>query len=243
MSAAVPQGKIYLKPPAASRGQKAQLWVFIGGFEQHRQQYPSYDARLAHAISEEAWIDVIGQIRGYMNEKALFKDSTKLSDPCCCCCPPPFPCCFCYIHIRAKQILDELKEIVLKASQMSHVNMWMEGKKGMLKMKFMVQTVRTLHRRPLISMAMLMAHKHCHAGRLVPRPHQYQQEPKDRPGDDVYSRWVPHWPPAGYALVIEVPMPAETYFPIWCPDVPVPGQAPKQVEMAGETIGAVEKPS
>ena len=91
---------------AETRVQKAQLWVFIGGFEQHRQQYPSYDARLAHAISEEAWNDVIGQIRGYMNEKALFRDSTKFSDPCCCCCPP-FTCCFCYIIFRAAKILDD----------------------------------------------------------------------------------------------------------------------------------------
>ena len=41
MSAVVPEGKIFLKPLAEykkplaeTRGQKAQLWVFIGGFEQ-----------------------------------------------------------------------------------------------------------------------------------------------------------------------------------------------------------------
>lgn len=233
MSAVVPEGKIYLKPLGEyqkplveTRGQKAQLWVFIGGFEQHRQQYPSYDARLAHAISEEAWNDVIGQIRGCMNEKALFRDSTKFSDPCCCCCCPPFTCCFCYIHIRAAKILDELKEIVLKASQMSHVNMWMEGKKR--------DAENEVYGADRKDPSWKAFDQHGSAyGRLVPRAQKYQQEPKEYPGDDVYSRWVPHWPPAGYALVIEVPMSAETYFPIWCPDVPVDvgWMAPKQVEM------------
>ena len=61
-----------------------------------------------------------------MNENALFKDSTQCLNPCCCC--PPCTPCFCYVLIKAKKILDELKEIVAKASQVSRVNMWMERK-------------------------------------------------------------------------------------------------------------------
>ncbi len=85
-----------------------------------------------------------------------------------------------------------------------------------------VKTVRTLQRTPLISMAVLTES-------LCRERRNFQQEPKEYPGEDVYNRWVPDWPPPGYALVIEVPMSAETYFPIWCSEVPV--QAPKQVEM------------
>ena len=215
---ATPEGRIYMKPLAESRGQNAQLWVYIGGFEQNRQKYPSYDARLAHAISEEAWNDVIGQIKGYMNENALFKDSTKFVDPCCCC--PPCTPCFCYVLIKAKKILDELNEIVAKASQVSHVKMWMELKPR--------DPAHGGEDRKDKSTHAIDQWGHVY-GKLVPRAQKYQQEPKEYPGEDVYSRWVPDWPPPGYALVIEVPMSAETYFPIWCSEVPV--QAPKQAEM------------
>ena len=53
------------------------------------------------------------------------------------------------------------------------------------------------------------------------------RSPKEYPGDDVYSRWVPHWPPAGYALVIEVPMLQKPISQFGCPEVPLPRAGPK----------------
>ena len=58
-------------------------------------------------------------------------------------------------------------------------------------------------------------------------------------------KWVPHWPPNGYALVIQMPMSAEEYFPIWRREVPVPhvpapiAPAPQQMKM-GEDLPSLD---
>ena len=91
-------GKIYMKPVDQSRGQNAQLWAVIGGFEKGHQHYPGYDDRLAPAISREEFDNVMGQIKRYMDAHALFKGPTL-----CAICILFLPCC-CYVHCAAGKI-------------------------------------------------------------------------------------------------------------------------------------------
>ena len=74
---------------------------------------------------------------------------------------------------------------------------------------------------------------------------RHQGESPHHQGRPPPPKWVPHWPPNGYALVIQMPMSAEEYFPIWRREVPVPhvpapiAPAPQQMQM-GEDLPSLD---
>ena len=100
--------------------------------------------------------------------------------------------------------------------------------------------------RASISMAMFfgrMVQKNPHPKNGQGKPHQ--GEGPHHQGRPPPPKWVPHWPPNGYALVIQMPMSAEEYFPIWRREVPVPhvpapiAPAPQQMKM-GEDLPSLD---
>ena len=232
-------GNIFMKPVDQSYGQNAQLWVAIGGFEKGHQHYPGYDDRLAPAISRADFEEVMGHIKGYMDANALFPGSTL----CAICCL--FPLCCCYVHCAAGKIKNDLNDMATIHLDASHrVKMWIEAKSA-------------LDQRPVGNQPAsqgFSSHGHAFA-KLVQehKPHPQGQGPhhqghphhphphQPQPGhQNPQPKWVHIWPPEGYSLVIEVPMSAEGYFPIWRREVPVPkapapmAPAPQQMEMDKE---------